>query len=710
MKISQILDKIDENQLFVPIFQREYVWKRKDAKKLIESLIKEYPTGTMLTWETNNPPKIKGPHQYSPEQWSIKIILDGQQRITTLYMLIRGDIPPYYSWEEIENDVRGLYVNLETLDLEYFSEKKMGTNPLWVNITDIFQKKVRVIPLLRELEKQWEVSNQLADLIDDNLKKVQSILDREFLEQTIPIKATIKEAIDIFYIVNASWVSLTEAELALAQISWYWPEARDLFKDKIDELEKEGFVFKLDFLVYAILWVLYFNGSDMSKLHSSDNYESLIKAWDLLSSKVLDYVCNIMRTHAFVDHTDEVNSIYALIPIIVYTFHKPDQTLTLKEISKIVKWFYYSQIRSRYVSQLPQKLDKDLSIVRNSDSPFDDLLLIIKEDRILKINEDEFVGVGVAHPLFWLMKRYFKSKKAVCLSTGLSLHRNMGKKYSLERDHIFAYSILKNSGYNMNNRHKYSLAQEITNRAILTQLANRTKLDQSADVYLKNIKDKNPEALKLQCIPDDENLWKLENFELFLQERRKILTSELNAFLEGLTETKEMAQEVDIMDLISEGESKYLEFKSSLRWDTRQGTENKALEQVVLKVISSFSNAEWGTLLIGVSDDWKVLGLQKDYELLKGGRDEFELHLTNIINNAFWSAFRATQINITFPNVDEQEICMIEIKSWWKPLFLKISDKNWQKQEKFFVRSWNSSQEFNSLEEINSYINKRFNS
>lgn len=710
MKISQILDKIDENQLFVPIFQREYVWKRKDAKKLIESLIKEYPTGTMLTWETNNPPKIKGPHQYSPEQWSIKIILDGQQRITTLYMLIRGDIPPYYSWEEIENDVRGLYVNLETLDLEYFSEKKMGTNPLWVNITDIFQKKVRVIPLLRELEKQWEVSNQLADLIDDNLKKVQSILDREFLEQTIPIKATIKEAIDIFYIVNASWVSLTEAELALAQISWYWPEARDLFKDKIDELEKEGFVFKLDFLVYAILWVLYFNGSDMSKLHSSDNYESLIKAWDLLSSKVLDYVCNIMRTHAFVDHTDEVNSIYALIPIIVYTFHKPDQTLTLKEISKIVKWFYYSQIRSRYVSQLPQKLDKDLSIVRNSDSPFDDLLLIIKEDRILKINEDEFVGVGVAHPLFWLMKRYFKSKKAVCLSTGLSLHRNMGKKYSLERDHIFAYSILKNSGYNMNNRHKYSLAQEITNRAILTQLANRTKLDQSADVYLKNIKDKNPEALKLQCIPDDENLWKLENFELFLQERRKILTSELNAFLEGLTETKEMAQEVDIMDLISEGESKYLEFKSSLRWDTRQGTENKALEQVVLKVISSFSNAEWGTLLIGVSDDWKVLGLQKDYELLKGGRDEFELHLTNIINNAFWSAFRATQINITFPNVDEQEICMIEVKSWWKPLFLKISDKNWQKQEKFFVRSWNSSQEFNSLEEINSYINKRFNS
>jgi uncharacterized protein with ParB-like and HNH nuclease domain len=52
MKISTILDKIDENQIFVPSLQREYVWNRENAKELIDSMIKEYPTGTMLTWET----------------------------------------------------------------------------------------------------------------------------------------------------------------------------------------------------------------------------------------------------------------------------------------------------------------------------------------------------------------------------------------------------------------------------------------------------------------------------------------------------------------------------------------------------------------------------------------------------------------------------------------------------------------------------------
>ncbi len=65
MRISTILEKIDVNQLFGPAFQREYVWKREDAKQLIDSLIKEYPTGTMLTWETANPPELKGPHKYN---------------------------------------------------------------------------------------------------------------------------------------------------------------------------------------------------------------------------------------------------------------------------------------------------------------------------------------------------------------------------------------------------------------------------------------------------------------------------------------------------------------------------------------------------------------------------------------------------------------------------------------------------------------------
>lgn len=254
MKISTILEKIDEKQLFVPAFQREYVWKREDAKQLIDSLIKEYPTGTMLIWETDKPPALKGPHKYNEKQGAVRLLLDGQQRVTTLYMLINGEIPPYYTPAEIVNDTRGLHVNLDSLELSYYMKTKMENNPLWQNITDVFQRRIRARDVVRALEARGEtVTREREDKIDDNTRAIENILAREFPEQTVPVKASIREAIDIFYKVNSSGVALTDAELALAQISGYWPQARDLFKAKLAELQKEGFVFKLDFIVYVLL-------------------------------------------------------------------------------------------------------------------------------------------------------------------------------------------------------------------------------------------------------------------------------------------------------------------------------------------------------------------------------------------------------------------------------------------------------------------------
>ena len=143
MKISQILDKVDDNQLFVPAFQREYVWKRKDAKSLFESLLNEFPTGSLLTWETSQPPELKGSVQYNSSMGAIKLILDGQQRITTLYMLIRGKFPPYYNEEEIENDVRNLYIEVEKKELSFYKQQTMQDNPLWIKLSDIFNNKIR---------------------------------------------------------------------------------------------------------------------------------------------------------------------------------------------------------------------------------------------------------------------------------------------------------------------------------------------------------------------------------------------------------------------------------------------------------------------------------------------------------------------------------------------------------------------------------------
>jgi hypothetical protein len=711
MKISTILEKIDENQLFVPAFQREYVWKRDDAKSLIDSLIKEYPTGTMLIWETANPPELKGPHKYNEKQGAVKLLLDGQQRVTTLYMLIRGMIPPYYTTPEIINDTRDLFVQLETLELSYYMKTRMENNPLWHNITHVFQRKIRARDVVRTLEDKGEtVTREREDRIDDNTRAIENILTREFPEQTIPVKASIREAIDIFYKVNASGVALTDAELALAQISGYWPQARDRFKAKLAALEKEGYVFKLDFIVYVLLGCLYHLGSDMKKLHDVENSERIRAAWDRLENQVLDYVVNLMRTNAFVDHTDEINSPYALVPIIVYCFDKNGTHLTDAEIRKMVKWFFYSQLRKRYVSELPQKLDRDLRMVAETPHPFDALLNVIAEENRLEILPAEFVGRAIQHPLFSMVRWYLKSRGAVCFTTGMSLRRNMGSKYQLEMDHLFPFSKLRDIGFGKDNRVKYALAQELTNRAILTQVANRSKSATHAADYLAEVKQKFPKALELQCIPEDAELWKIENYEQFLEERRKMLAKNLNGFLDKITATEETVAPVSLEDLIAEGESDELEFKSTLRWDVKEGTINKKLEEVIMKTVAAFANSQGGTLLIGVADDGEVLGLEPDYHSLGGvDCDKFELHLRNLLNQQFGTGFVTSKVVIKFLEVGEKEVCQIETAAAKEPVILKVKDKNGQPTEKFYARSGNSSQEI-PLSEMNAYIKERFHS
>lgn len=710
MQISSILEKIDEKQLFIPAFQREYVWKRDDAKGLLDSLIKEFPTGTMLTWETSNPPELKGPHKYDERQGAVKLLLDGQQRVTTLYMLIRGQIPPYYTASEIMNDTRGLYVNLETLELSYYMKTKMENNPLWQNITDVFQRKIRAKDVVHALEAKGEtVDRARDDLIDDNENRVQNILTRDFPEQTIPVKASICDAINVFYKVNASGVPLTDAELALAQISGYWPQARERFKAKLAALAKEGFVLKLDFVVYVLLGCLYHMGSDMRKLHPEENKGSLQAAWARLDGQVLDYVMNLLRTYAYVDHTHEISSPYALIPIITYCFDKKGQYPTDVEIRKMVKWFYYSQIRARYVSQLPQKLDRDLRVLVESQQPFDDLLQVIAEESgRLEIMPYEFVGRAIQHPLFGMVRWYLKSRGAVCFTTGMGLRRNMGSSYQLELDHIFPYSQLKAAGYGWGNRVKYALAQEFTNRAILTKVANRGKSDSSAVDYLASVRKRFPNALELQCIPLDESLWQIENYDQFLEERRVTLAKHLNAFLNNITATEQVVAPMSLEELIAGGESDELEFKSTLRWDLKQGKPDKKIEEIVVKTVAAFANSQGGTLLIGVDDEGNIIGLEHDYLALGDvDRDKFELHLLNVLNEQFGVAFVTSRVHIRISGLDGSEVCQVEVLPAKKPVIVKTKDKNGVTIEKFYVRSGNSSQEM-PLSQMDAYREERF--
>ena len=113
---------------------------------------------------------------------------------------------------------------------------------------------------------------------------------------------------------------------------------------------------------------------------------------------------------------------------------------------------------------------------------------------------------------------------------------------------------------------------------------------------------------------------------------------------------------------IKKGESDFLEFKSSLRWDYRQEIKNKLLEQVVAKTISAFLNSNGGILLIGVNDNGAILGLEKDYSTLsKSNPDGFVLALTTLINNSLGKKSHK-YISAKIVSLGGKDVCVIKME------------------------------------------------
>ena len=129
---------IENNQYFLPEFQRGYVWTSGKVKEYFQSLYLGYPTGTFLVWKAKNPPKMRGDILDDNHNFK-QLILDGQQRLTTLYVLLKGKKPPWFEGKALRTD---LYFNLETGDFQYYTKPIMHGKREWMDVSSFLQKGV----------------------------------------------------------------------------------------------------------------------------------------------------------------------------------------------------------------------------------------------------------------------------------------------------------------------------------------------------------------------------------------------------------------------------------------------------------------------------------------------------------------------------------------------------------------------------------------
>lgn len=143
----------------------------------------------------------------------------------------------------------------------------------------------------------------------------------------------------------------------------------------------------------------------------------------------------------------------------------------------------------------------------------------------------------------------------------------------------------------------------------------------------------------------------------------------------------------NILTLIKEGENKYVEFKSSLRYDYRQNSINKELEFVILKTLTGFMNANGGSLIIGVDENGNILGLENDYLSLKQkNKDGFELKIFQLMTE-YIDSHASFKINVSFYEFDGNEICLVDIEKSSSPVYLSKEKNN----PVFYVRKGNAT-------------------
>lgn len=661
--IQELIGDVQAGEILLPEFQRGYVWKSDQVRGLVQSLYRKHPTGHLLTWKTSHPTKVRG-GEVSQEGHSL-LLLDGQQRLTSLFVLFEGTAPPFYEGESL---FFNLYFNMQTAEFRFWQKSVMKDSPDWISVHAFLREG-----LTAYLERLPQLPESERSLVQTNLARLaqlDAIRNYEYkVDQLSGDELTTEQVVEIFNRVNSAGTPLTKADLATAHICSIWPEAREELRKFSTEMEAHRFGVDLDFLVRSIAGVA--SGSVLLEgSFFKVPIEDLQAAWKKVRTS-FEHLVNVLRHDAFVDSIGDLPTKNVLIPTTVYLARHgcafTDDTVK----RKFIRWMFLAGLWARYSGGAETMMQKDVSLL-DAEDPTAELVerIIVQRGRV-RLEARDLADRSALSPYYKFSYIVARANGAKDWFTGLTLYKQaVGASNGLESHHIFPKAVLNKAGYSLADDR--GLVNQVANRAFLTQKANRAISASTPAAYLSKVQASYPGALQAQSVPMNQELWHVEHFEEFLGDRCRLLAAAMNEFLDGLVpdEVAKKDMSLQVPEMIKRGESAQLEFKSSLRWDLAQAAKNKALERAVAKTVAGFANAKGGTLLIGVGDGGDVLGLEPDYAALpKGNRDGFELHLAQVLGSALGESVMAF-VTITFHQVDEKDVCLVSVDESDHPVYL----------------------------------------
>ncbi|OXJ18933.1 GmrSD restriction endonuclease domain-containing protein [Burkholderia sp. HI2500] len=562
--IGTLVDMYKRGELRLPEIQRHYVWQATRVRDLLDSLYRGYPSGSILMWETDEPVPTRD-FAITQENTAFagrKLLLDGQQRLTSLTAVLGGELvsvrgrkrpidilfnlehpegPPTDIVEVVSDEESPLAPDDELAEVDeeadeseqglqeklnrrtfVVASKNLSSQSNWVSVSQVF----RTASDTEILKKAGITSldDPRLERYSDRLKKLRAIKQYHYVVHVLERAMSYEEVTEIFVRVNSLGAKLRSSDLALAQMTSRWPNLLKELETFQEECEQSWFTIELGHLVRSI--VVFATQQCLFRSVASTPVDKLKEGWEQ-AKEGLRFAINFLRSNAGIEDETLLSSpmfIHALAAV----SRVKDNKLTSEEQHRLLHWLLVANARGRYSRGSTETLlNEDLAIIFRSGDISSLMEPVKRQFGRLHVEPTDLAGRGVNSPLFSLAYLALKAAGAKDWYSGLGLSlTHQGKLHFIQWHHVIPKSLLKERGYETGE------INEIANMAFITGQTNRRISNKEATQYLLDIVTKQGKhALESQCVPTDSTLWSTETYRDFLATRRVALAGRMNAFI-----------------------------------------------------------------------------------------------------------------------------------------------------------------------------------
>jgi uncharacterized protein with ParB-like and HNH nuclease domain len=380
LSIKRLITDISDNKYYLPAIQRKFVWGEEKIYNLFDSIMRDYPIGTFLFWDL--PAKkadtytfyefLKNYHQRDSKNelvrkdftQEVRGVLDGQQRISSMYIALQGVFRTKNKYAKVTSDdaypERQLYLNLFGAEKDYEFKfltnedaKNVNTSSYFYLVRDILKQPNDIDPydIIDELK---EKNTELKELIDNNSKVarkklsllVKKINQDELINYFKIVDKDLDDILDIFVRVNSGGTILSKSDLLFSTLVAHWEDGREQIEKLIEDINGEDglFHFNTDFLMRTCLFLVdapmsfkvqTFDRNNIIKIR--DNWENIANALTRTSKMLREFGFNKTR----------LSSNYAATPIAYYLYKNGEVDKQTKvELRKLVIHSLLKQVYS----------------------------------------------------------------------------------------------------------------------------------------------------------------------------------------------------------------------------------------------------------------------------------------------------------------------------------------------------------------------------